>query len=94
MSSMAKCIAVLFAIILFANAIPLVDRQTESFTPMHKRLSNAALIRLIMRNREAELAQNLKRDAKRADLERRSLDDDFSNCFLSPVQCMLPSSRK
>ncbi|PIO76109.1 hypothetical protein TELCIR_01817 [Teladorsagia circumcincta] len=28
-----------------------------------------------------------KRHDKRAELDRRSVDDDFSNCFLSPVQC-------
>ncbi|VDO90099.1 unnamed protein product [Heligmosomoides polygyrus] len=36
----------------------------------------------------------LKRHEKRAEFERRSVDDDFSNCFLSPVQCMLPSARR
>ncbi|KAK6761656.1 hypothetical protein RB195_022659 [Necator americanus] len=57
-----------------------------------KRLSNDALIRLIMRNQHSMFTS--KRDEKRADFDRRSVDDDFSNCFLSPVQCMLPRSRR
>ncbi|WKY16156.1 hypothetical protein Q1695_001107 [Nippostrongylus brasiliensis] len=57
-----------------------------------KRLSNDALIRLMIRHQQNVLAT--KRHEKRAEFERRSVDDDFSNCFLSPVQCMLPRTRR
>ncbi|KAE9414425.1 hypothetical protein Angca_000023, partial [Angiostrongylus cantonensis] len=71
-------------------AIPL---YSENEIPvLTKRLSNDALIRLLIRNQHN--AFTAKRAEKRADLDRRSVDDDFSNCFLSPVQCMLPRSRR
>ncbi|EFO89910.1 hypothetical protein GCK72_023720 [Caenorhabditis remanei] len=83
------------AILLLAEAIPMVSPRDEDDQIIQKRLSNDALIRLLMRNRGAQTQLGLKRGlVKKSDLERRSIDDDFSNCFLSPVQCMLPSSRK
>ncbi|KJH49000.1 hypothetical protein DICVIV_04899 [Dictyocaulus viviparus] len=71
-------------------AIPLYGEN--EIPPIAKRLSNDALIRLIIRNHHNMFTA--KRGEKRAELDRRSVDDDFSNCFLSPVQCMLPRSRR
>ncbi|EGT59529.1 hypothetical protein CAEBREN_17838 [Caenorhabditis brenneri] len=85
----------LLAILVLTEAIPMVSPQDDDNQLIQKRLSNDALIRLLMRNRGTQTQLGLKRGlVKKSDLERRSIDDDFSNCFLSPVQCMLPSSRK
>ncbi|CAI2356546.1 unnamed protein product [Caenorhabditis sp. 36 PRJEB53466] len=90
-----QVVVALLAILLLAEAIPMVSRSDEADQLIQKRLSNDALIRLLMRNRGAQAQLGLKRGlVKKSDLERRSIDEDFSNCFLSPVQCMLPSSRK
>ncbi|VDO24128.1 unnamed protein product [Haemonchus placei] len=35
-----------------------------------------------------------KRNDKKAEVDRRSVNDDFFNCFLSPVQCMLPRMKR
>ncbi|CAE17909.1 Neuropeptide-Like Protein [Caenorhabditis elegans] len=86
---------VFLATLLLADAIPMVSSRDEDDQIIQKRLSNDALIRLLMRNRGTQTQLGLKRGlVKKAEVERRSIDEDFSNCFLSPVQCMLPSSRK
>ncbi|CAP35085.1 Protein CBG17432 [Caenorhabditis briggsae] len=95
MSKLWQLFVALLAICLLVNAIPMVPRNEGDDQLIQKRLSNDALIRLLMRNRGAQTQLGLKRGlVKKSDLERRSIDDDFSNCFLSPVQCMLPSNRK
>ncbi|CAJ0608730.1 unnamed protein product [Cylicocyclus nassatus] len=66
--------------------------ETEEIPRLKKRLSNDALIRLLMRTQHNVFAT--KRDEKRADFDRRSLDDDIATCFLSPAQCMRPRSRR
>uniref|UniRef100_A0A8R1DZ94 Uncharacterized protein n=1 Tax=Caenorhabditis japonica TaxID=281687 RepID=A0A8R1DZ94_CAEJA len=95
---MNKVCQLLFAVLacmLLADAIPMASRREEADQLIQKRLSNDALIRLLMKHRGAQTQLELKRSmVKKSDLERRSIDEDFSNCFLSPVQCMLPSSRK
>ncbi|CAI5455488.1 unnamed protein product [Caenorhabditis angaria] len=90
----------IFSLVLaiVVEAIPMIQSPpfdtNEQF--IQKRLSNDALIRLMMRNRGNQVgyADGSKRGMKRADVDRRSIDEEFSNCFLSPVQCMLPNNRK
>ncbi|CAI4233138.1 unnamed protein product [Auanema sp. JU1783] len=89
MSSFQQMLCIFFCCILMLHAIPL--RTDDEFPVMRKRLSNEALLRLIMRNRGSGI--EIKRAEKRSEVDRRSIDDDFSNCFLSPVQCMLPHNK-
>ncbi|CAD6185351.1 unnamed protein product [Caenorhabditis auriculariae] len=93
MGFLSSFFVVFCAVVLLAQGVPFRQSDLET-SYIQKRLSNDALIRLMMRNRP-NTALNIKRNTdKRSDVERRSFDDDFSNCFLSPVQCMLPNSRK
>ncbi|KHJ96373.1 hypothetical protein OESDEN_03669 [Oesophagostomum dentatum] len=83
---------IVFFLSCFLTIHSLALFEREDAPALKKRLSNDALIRLLMRNQRNMFTA--KRDEKRADFDRRSVDDDFSNCFLSPVQCMLPRSRR
>ncbi|KAK5970617.1 hypothetical protein GCK32_000408 [Trichostrongylus colubriformis] len=77
---------------LFYLLMPNMGATYEEEVPaVSKRLSHDALIRLMIRHQHNMFTA--KRHDKRAELDRRSVDDDFSNCFLSPVQCMLPRMR-
>ncbi|CAJ0916002.1 unnamed protein product, partial [Mesorhabditis belari] len=59
-----------------------------------KRMSRQTLIRLMMQRDRNAGPGPIKRSGNA--VERRSIDqaDDFQNCFLSPVQCMISRNRR
>uniref|UniRef100_A0A1I7XLC3 CULT domain-containing protein n=1 Tax=Heterorhabditis bacteriophora TaxID=37862 RepID=A0A1I7XLC3_HETBA len=93
MGSMLHIVYIFLSSVLVLHALALVGE--DEYPVISKRLSNDALIRLIMRNQHSSPFEIKRGMVKRGDaIDRRSIDDDFSNCFLSPVQCMLPGSRR
>ncbi|CAJ0564726.1 unnamed protein product, partial [Mesorhabditis spiculigera] len=91
------CLLLVFCLSVEAVFLPNLYQPNEDGMAgaAEKRMSRQALIRLmIQRDRQALGAHGpIKRSLE---VDRRSIDaaDDFQNCFLSPVQCMISRKRR